>query len=317
MCKLLNNNQDKRVYFSGGENMRKKLWIFMLVAVLAIISITGCTSSEETIVAEINDKTITLSQFNQYFVIYSNAAQGQAGDDETAKKQVLTSMVDMEAIKEYLKSKDIEPDETIDETYNQYREFINQNEESKKFMEDNNISDDFIKEMFTSQWYEEKFVEEIRTTMDVDTKVNAYYEENKAAQFSNEEVRASHILVDTEELAEELKKKIDNGENFETLAKENSTCPSSQQGGDLGFFTETKMVQPFGETAFAMEIGEISDVVQTQFGYHVIKLTDKRSEQPLEEVHDYIESIIISEEYGKKVEEIKKDMDIKEYTDKL
>ncbi len=298
--------------------MQKKIWILMLVMILALVSIIGCSKpEEETIVAEINDRVVTLSDFNQYYVIYSSAAAGQAGDDEALKKQVLTAMVDMEAIKEYLKDENIEEDEKVDESYNQYLDFIEQNEQSKKFIEDNNISDEFIKNMFLSQLYEEKFVEEIRESIDVEAEITAYYEENKEAQFTMEQVRASHVLLKTEEEAKTIKNRADNGEDFATLAIENSIGPSKDQGGDLGYFGRGQMVQPFEEAVFQMEVGEISDIVQTEHGYHVIKLTDKRSEIPLEEAYTYIESIVISEEYGNKIEEIKAGMDIKEYEDKL
>lgn len=89
------------------------------------------------------------------------------------------------------------------------------------------------------------------------------------------EVRASHILVSTLEEAQELKNKIDAGEkSFELAAAEASLCPSGARGGDLGFFGKGMMVKPFEDAAFALEKGVVSEPVQTNFGWHLILVTD-------------------------------------------
>ena len=84
-------------------------------------------------------------------------------------------------------------------------------------------------------------------------------------------IRARHILVDHDYEIQDLIKKIEEGQSFEDLAKDFSKCPSGLQGGDLGHFSKGQMVKPFEEAAFSLEIGEVSGVVQTQFGYHLIK----------------------------------------------
>lgn len=89
------------------------------------------------------------------------------------------------------------------------------------------------------------------------------------------EVRASHILVKTEDEAKELYDRIQNGESFTELAEEYSLCPSKQNGGDLGFFGKGMMVAPFEKAAFELEVGDVSEPVQTQFGWHLIYLTGK------------------------------------------
>ena len=89
------------------------------------------------------------------------------------------------------------------------------------------------------------------------------------------EVRASHILVKTEQEALDLYNEIKNGASFADLAAENSMCPSGRNAGDLGFFGKGMMVKPFEDAAFDLEVGEISQPVQTQFGWHLIQLTGK------------------------------------------
>jgi len=91
------------------------------------------------------------------------------------------------------------------------------------------------------------------------------------------EVRASHVLVKTRKEAVQIKKDIESGKiTFEEAAEKYSLCPSGQKGGDLGYFNRKQMVQQFADTAFDLKVGELSDPVGTQFGWHIIKTTAKR-----------------------------------------
>jgi peptidyl-prolyl cis-trans isomerase C len=87
------------------------------------------------------------------------------------------------------------------------------------------------------------------------------------------QVRASHILVETLDQAVALKNNVSNGSSFAELAKANSRCPSNANGGDLGQFGRGQMVKPFEDAAFSLNVGEVSEPVQTQFGYHLIHRT--------------------------------------------
>ena len=89
------------------------------------------------------------------------------------------------------------------------------------------------------------------------------------------EIRASHILVKTEDEANELYDEIKAGKDFAAAAAEVSLCPSGASGGDLGYFGKGMMVKPFEDAAFALNVGELSKPVQTQFGWHLIVVTDK------------------------------------------
>lgn len=90
------------------------------------------------------------------------------------------------------------------------------------------------------------------------------------------QVRASHILVATMDEARQLQDQLAKGADFAQLAKKHSSCPSSEEGGDLGWFGRGMMVKSFDEAAFSMTEGQVSEPVQTQFGYHLIKLTGKK-----------------------------------------
>ena len=89
-------------------------------------------------------------------------------------------------------------------------------------------------------------------------------------------VKASHLLVKTEEEALKIKEEINKGKEFAKAAKEVSLCPSGENGGDLGYFTRGQMVKEFEDAAFSMEVGQVSNPIKTQFGYHLIYLTDKK-----------------------------------------
>jgi len=91
-----------------------------------------------------------------------------------------------------------------------------------------------------------------------------------------QEVRASHILVNTKEEAEKIREEIINGRNFTAAAQEYSICPSAKQGGDLGWFSKGMMVPEFEKAAFSLPLNEISEPVQTQYGWHLILVTDRR-----------------------------------------
>lgn len=110
-----------------------------------------------------------------------------------------------------------------------------------------------------------------------DEEIKAEYDKQIAAIPTEDEVRARHILVSTEDDAKAIKAELDAGADFATLAKEKSTEPNAaQSGGDLGYFKAATMVKPFADAAFAMQVGQVSDPVQTQFGWHIIKVEDRR-----------------------------------------
>ena len=146
-----------------------------------------------------------------------------------------------------------------------------------------------------------------------DDEIKEYYEANKSKYSKGASVHAKHILVDNEEKCTELLNAITSGEKvFEDVAKESSTCPSGANGGDLGEFGKGQMVKEFEDAAFAAEIGHVVGPVKTQFGYHLIKVEDKKEAEDakLDDVKEQIKSEIMQkkqqEAYTAKVEALKK-----------
>ncbi|MDD5285613.1 MAG: peptidylprolyl isomerase [Desulfuromonadaceae bacterium] len=141
------------------------------------------------------------------------------------------------------------------------------------------------RDLLISNFIESAIAPKVKVT---EEEARSFYTQNPDKFARGESLRASHILIGVDEKAsaedkkkardkaEKLRKDVAEGADFATLAKANSTCPSSKQGGDLGFFGKGQMVPPFEKAAFALKPGGISDVVETQFGYHIIKLIEKK-----------------------------------------
>ncbi len=138
-------------------------------------------------------------------------------------------------------------------------------------------------------------IAEVTKDQPTDQEIQAAYDKLFAAEAPATEYSAAHILVDSEEKAREIKAQLDGGADFGTLAEQSSTGPSGPNKGDLGWFSADQMVKPFADAVSAMEKGQVSDPVQTEFGWHVIKLNDTRlREAPaLDEVRDQISQMVL------------------------
>ena len=153
----------------------------------------------------------------------------------------------------------------------------------KAFMERKALQDVYIAKLLMERVREED--------------VTAYYDKEIKNGPVEEELRARHILLDNREAADAIVADLENGADFATLAKERSKGPSGPSGGDLGYFSKQSMVPAFSDAAFKLTAGETSPPVQTQFGWHVIRVEDRRNRPvpPLDQVRDQIYQLLISE----------------------
>ena len=158
---------------------------------------------------------------------------------------------------------------------------------------------DKINDEMLANFNVQKVIENITVT---DDEAQTFFNENKDQFQKGEAVSASHILVDSEDKANEIKEKIESGEiGFEDAARQHSTCPSSQNGGALGEFTRGQMVPEFDQAVFSMDVGELRGPVKTQFGYHLIKLTGKTGPEELKfsDVKDQVKNMALTEKRQK------------------
>jgi peptidyl-prolyl cis-trans isomerase C len=168
------------------------------------------------------------------------------------------------------------------------------------------------KDIVISNYIDTKIAPAIKVS---DEEIKKFYDENRDRLGEEPQVKASHILIGVDasatpevkakakEKAEALLKELKAGKDFADVAKTSSTCPSKEQGGDLGFFGRGQMVPEFEQAAFALKPGEMSGVVETQFGYHIIKLTGKKGgEAPkLEELKEKIAAFLKGQKTQKAV----------------
>jgi peptidyl-prolyl cis-trans isomerase C len=155
------------------------------------------------------------------------------------------------------------------------------------------------------------FAAKLKPTV-TDEAVRESYEEQAAKVEAEERARARHILVETEEEAKDIVARLAAGEDFEALAKEHSLDGSKEFGGDLGYFTAEEMVPAFSEAAFALDVGEVSEPVKTEFGWHVIKLEDRKKggAQPFADVENAIRMVLLRQSVQDKLVELRKEAKI-------
>jgi peptidyl-prolyl cis-trans isomerase C len=271
--------------------------VIKAVAVFAcVLSLAGCNAKKEgapkqgekptgAVLAEVAGTTITVDSFKKeienlppYLKPMVEPAEG--------KKEMLETMVIRELIMQEAAKENIESLPAVKDKL----------EELKKRL----VVEAFLKK---------KVEEQAKLT---DEELKKYYEQNKAKFKTGDQAKASHILVKTEKEAKDLLAQIKGGANFEELAKKHSTDGAAAKGGDLGWFTKGAMIPEFEKVVFAMKENQISDVVKTKFGYHIIKLTGKRAagERTFDEVKDQIKSALLpakqQEVFQKLKDELKK-----------
>jgi len=209
------------------------------------------------------------------------------------KKEVLENLIDFELLYQETQRKGIKIDEaTINEQVMTLKKRFPSEAEFKTALTKSNLSEAAIKTQIARGMAIEQLIDTYvpkKATVS-DQEIKAFYESRPGLFKQPEQVRASHILIKVDSQADEVKRaeaqkkikeiqqKLQKGEDFATLAKALSEGPSKVKGGDLGYFSRGRMVKSFEEAAFALRPNEVSDIVETKFGYHLIKVIEKRPE---------------------------------------
>ena len=252
------------------------------------------STAKDGIIAKVNGKPIYAAELQRAKSAYQSGQPKQQIPPEKQKEfdqQALDQLVSAELLYQAgqkLEIKDL--DKQVEEKISQGKKrFPTEQDFEKKIKElgmtENDLRDYTRRDIVISNYVQQNFASKI-TVSEEDSK--KFYDQNSDKFKQPESVRASHILVGVDakatdedkkkarEKIESVRRALAGGADFSKMAKENSTCPSSQQGGDLGYFGKGQMVPAFEQIAFSLKPNEISDVVETQFGYHIIKLVDKK-----------------------------------------
>ncbi len=238
---------------------------------------------ESAVLAVVNGEKITINDYNEKLMQLSNYERaiyrGEEGHQRFLKAMILQKIM-VQKSKEMGLDKDEEVRKKIRELMRETTERV--------------LMDALIKQ---------EILDKVAVT---DEEAKAYYDENKEGFAEKEKAQARHILVATEEEAQEIRKQLDEGADFAELAAEKSTDKgTASKGGDLGYFERGRMVPEFEEACFNLEIGGVSEPIKTRFGYHIIKLEDKKEAGTKEfyEVSDEIKKKLLSGKQQKEHQE--------------
>lgn len=317
----------------------KKVLYLGLVMVLCF-SMIGCSNSNAFKVGETEfsneevDKVKSILTATQSYTDADYLAQFKESkdNDDKIKQEVISYMIDNEVVYQQAQKDKIKvTDDEVNQKYSQIEKMLDTNQEYKKLLDDAGVDEDYLKETIKKdlavQKYRENFEQDLKVT---DKEVEKYYKEHKD-EFKEESVEAYHILVSTlddnnkpvddskkEELkskAESLLKEIKNGGDFEKIAKENSDDKSSgKKGGYLGYFTKDSKNAQFTKEAFKLEKGQVSNVFETPFGYEIVKVTNKKTEQKsLEDSREEIVNRILADKYLDQVNSLREKSDVQRF----
>jgi peptidyl-prolyl cis-trans isomerase C/foldase protein PrsA len=308
-----------------------KITVLTLVIVLLAGSFVLAQNNEE--VAVVNGDSVTANELEQFAQTQQLVMQISQVDQSFAQL-LFSSEPGQNLLKEYRKVKleslinqkllsQAAQESNIEVTQKEKDQYFNQ--QVKKIKQQNDLTQEEFEQVLQQQGmssveeYKERFLNNsnilvnkfLQTEVYSDINISKeeaknYYDNNKEQFKQSKRVDVSHILVENAEKAQKLKTRIENGEDFATVAKNNSIDQqSANQGGRLGFIEKGQVIPQFEDTAFNLEVGEVSDVIQTQNGYHILTVNDieEASQKSFEEVRDQIEETLTNQKSNNKFQQ--------------
>ena len=303
--------------------------IVLGVGLSALLITTACgTPKKEGVAATVNGVDITQEEFVKNYASQRNYYTLSAGSesyltekspqdpsktmDQVIKESVLNDLIDMEILKQDAEKSGIKAEEAeIDKELNTVKEQMGGQEAFNEQLKQMGSNEAYYRKYFTNlnimkQYYKVK-EKEFKASED---EIKKYYDEHKDEYFTAD---AAHILVKDVNEANLIKKELSKGADFAQIAKEKSTDKgSAEKGGELGEFSNGMMVKEFEDVVKSIKVGEISDPVESQFGFHIIKL-NKFENKKLEEVKEIIESAVTQQKYKDHLDNLKKEAKIEKY----
>ncbi|MDD2364874.1 MAG: peptidylprolyl isomerase [Desulfuromonadaceae bacterium] len=297
------------------------------VATVAPVAEAAAVVAPKGPVAVVNGVAIDAVELRRAKKVMLRGQPVPEGQEAAIDKQAVDQLISAELLYQAASKEEIKDlDKQIDAKLTQGKSRFKDEEDFKKAIKDLEMDENALREytrrdLLISHFVESAFVSKVTVTED---EIRAFYDQNQDKFKQNETVKASHILIGVDakataeektkarKKAEKLQKEVAAGADFAAVAKENSTCPSAKQGGDLGFFGKGQMVQAFEKAAFDLKTNEISSVVETPFGYHVIKLTDRKVAAPVEykdtkaKIEEFLKGQKINETIQKYIADTKK-----------
>jgi len=331
------------------ELAKMRIKEFFKAAVIAVAAVSICTvslaeeaakeMSPDAPVAVVNGSSITKADYDLAVKAYMrNISQSTGGmhggtveANDQIKGEILDQMINREVLYTTLEKMDLAGvDEKTATEFEKAKSQFATEEEYKEALKSDGLTEESLKNLIHRRFLLETYInDKVKPTVEVTgEEVAKFYEENPSYFEKPEMVSAHHVLIscdpkadeatkaEAKKKAEEARKRIESGEEFEAVAKDVSDCPSAAQGGDLGEFTKGRMVKPFEDAAFGLNAGQMSEIVETQFGYHVIRVDkhDKEGKVSLEEaspkIKEHLTNVKANEALKAKVEELKKDAKI-------
>jgi foldase protein PrsA len=286
----------------------------------------------KTVVAKVSGEEITKDEFNKTFQIFKSQYEQQFGTEvwdqevdgkkfsEVAKEKLLDMLIDEKLeLKKAAELGITVTDAEVNTEIENAKKYFDSEDKFNEYLKGQNMDLEYFKQSVKKDILIKKLTDKLTEKITVaDQELKSYYDTHQSEFVS---VKASHILLDTKEEAEKMLQRVKAGENFNELAKQNSKDPTAKEnGGELGYFKHGDMVEPFEKAAFALKPGQISEVVQTDFGFHIIKVEDTKLDK-FEDVKEQLKSTILSDkkssESEKLLEEMRKNTKIEKFTKNL
>jgi len=279
-----------------------RIVLVLALAAVLVVGTFGCT--DKNVAAKVNGEVITLDELNkqvdQLKKQYPQMFEGADGEGRLIdfKQRLLDNLINQKLITQASEEKGLKVTEAdVKKQIDQLKAGFKDDAQFKSALESAGMTEESLATQVRDQLLTQKLIESLSTSAKAtDAQVQGYYEQNKAQFFQKEAKRASHILFKPEEKtkAEDVLKKLNDGGDFAALAKENSIdTATASKGGDLGWPT-TAYVSEFEAALAKLKVGETSGLVQTPYGWHIIRVTDERkgTQQTLEDVKDQIVQIL-------------------------